>query len=848
MLQKYNSKLRTPIFYLMVILGIINFYFTVEITPQSNDECLWVEKRIDKDRAGIFFELVKEKGVTWQAGIRNGDRLIAINGVEIRNTGTAQYLLNQIAAGDSAYYVYESGGEEFEGYVEIKKLVNFGLLAIVLSSIIWLLVGFIAIKSKPDGKLQMLFYKIGIFFTLYASSTLLTNNFNSNPLYEFQWLIVIISVLSIFAASYLPFYIIRFFWMFPKPLPILDNKYIQKFLHYTPRIIFSSVALFMLLQISGALGNTFANFVNILTFALFILFLSSVGIGFISLVISYLRLKSNEEKRPIFVIVVSYALAVSGIIYTSTLANELAQSIFNNPEYFFPIFIVAVLPLSFGYSIFKYSLMDVGDVIKNAIFYGVLTVSLAAAYFFVIYLLGLGISSAISTQYQGIIAGIIFVFFAVLFQNTKDRFQEYITQKFYPEQFASHKILLKFSSEIPTVVGLENILNYTQRVFIDSLKIKKYAVYLKQYGENEFNLLRSYGINSLPEMFSDGENKILEDINGVKKSDNLSAIEQEEFNELLPDLSDALIREEVYTIIPLTVKSRVIGLLLFGLKYSGARFAGKDLELLNAAANQISISLENARLYESEAEKMKMEHDLENARKIQESLLPKTIPYFPSLQIAGSMIPAMQVGGDYYDVIKVSENKLFVIVGDVSGKGLSASFYMSKLQTMIRLYCDGNSSPKEVLSKVNKVIYESIERNWFITVAVGLFDLNNNTLRYCRAGHTPLIETNTMDLSYYQSKGIGVGLEKGDIFDSSLDEIEIELVKEHSYVFYSDGVTEAMNESDELYGIKRFEKLLIENSRKSSDEILHSTISSLNQFRARTHQNDDITLVIVKYV
>ncbi len=832
----------------MLILGIINLYFTLEITPQSNDECLWVTKRIDKDKVGIFFDLVKENGVTWEAGIRNGDRLIAINGVEIRNTGTAQYLLNQIAAGDSAYYLYESEGEQFESYVEIKKLVSFGSLAIVLSAIIWLLVGFITIKSKPDGELQLLFYKIGVYFSLFACSSLLSNNFNSNPLYEYPALIFIIILIWIFAASYLPFYIIRFFWMFPKKLPLLDKKLIQHILHYTPLALFYLSAIILILQSVGLLGNTFYISPYIVNFYLSTFFSISIGIGFISLIYSYFKLKSAEEKRPIFVIVISYTLAVSALIYSSTFANQLAQTIFNEPEYFFPILVVAVLPLSFGYSVFKYSLMDVGDVVKNAIFYGVLTVSLAAAYFLVIYILGLGISRAISTEYQGLIAGIIFVFFAILFQNTKDKFQEYITQKFYPEQFASHKILLKFSSEIPTVVGMENVLNYAQEVFIDSLRIKKYAVYLKQDGKSEYNLLRSYGINLLPQKFVDVDEKILTDINSVTDKNNYNVIEQEKFSDVLPGISDELIEDKVYTIIPLFVKSRVIGLLLFGVKYSGARFAGKDLELLTAAANQISISLENARLYESEAEKMKLEHDLENARKIQESLLPKTIPSFPNLQLSGSMIPAMQVGGDYYDVIKISDDKLFVIVGDVSGKGLSASFYMSKLQTMIKLYCEGSTSPKEVLIKVNKNIYENIERNWFITVAVGLFDLNKKTMKYCRAGHTPLIETNKTDITLYQSKGIGVGLEKGDIFDSSLEEIEIELKSDHNFIFYSDGVTETMNEQNELFGMERFEEMLIKNSHKDSDEILNNTIETLKQFRSKAHQNDDITLVIAKCI
>ena len=117
----------------------------------------------------------------------------------------------------------------------------------------------------------------------------------------------------------------------------------------------------------------------------------------------------------------------------------------------------------------------------------------------------------------------------------------------------------------------------------------------------------------------------------------------------------------------MVIKSRVIGLLQFGLKQSGSQFAGKDLELLYAAANQAAISIENARLYRSEADKLKLERDLDLARKIQQSLLPKCNPDVHGLDICGQMIPAMQVGGDYYDLISISPTRLFVVVGDVSG-------------------------------------------------------------------------------------------------------------------------------------------------------------------------------------
>ena len=323
-------------------------------------------------------------------------------------------------------------------------------------------------------------------------------------------------------------------------------------------------------------------------------------------------------------------------------------------------------------------------------------------------------------------------------------------------------------------------------------------------------------------------------------------IEQNEFKEVFPENFDKFITEKIYTIIPLKIKSRIIGFLTFGLKHSGAQFAGKDLELLVAAAYQVAVAIENARLYQSEAEKLKLEQELEQAKKIQNSLLPKNVPVIKGLDLCGTMIPAMQVGGDYYDLIQISDSKIFVVIGDVSGKGLSASFYMSKLQTMIRLYCTEENSPKEILQKINKRIYDSIEKNWFITVSVALFDTRENKMNYCRAGHTPLIVIENGKVTQFQPKGIGLGLEKGKLFDSTIEELELHLHKNQLFVFYSDGITEAMNNSKRLFSLERFYDVLISNTQKECNVIIENILNSINNFKNDAVQNDDITLVILK--
>jgi sigma-B regulation protein RsbU (phosphoserine phosphatase) len=491
--------------------------------------------------------------------------------------------------------------------------------------------------------------------------------------------------------------------------------------------------------------------------------------------------------------------------------------------------------------------MDVSEVIKNTIMYGTATVTVAAIYFFIIYLIGQRLSTIIGSEYQGITAGLIFIIFAIVFQSTKDRFQEIITRKFYPEQFAYQQVLVKFSNDVATIVGIDNILDSAQKTFVEALKVEKFGIALKDSNKNEFNIVRQKGFGNVNFDIKNEGNLIQKYIIQRNSLGQFPSVDQNEFETVLPTAANELVEEEIFTIIPLIIKSKVIGLLLFGLKYSGSQFAGKDLELLVASSNQLAASVENARLYESEAEKLKIEIDLENARKIQEKLLPGYVPHLTGIDIAGKMIPAMHVGGDYYDLIKVSDSQIFAIIGDVSGKGMAASFYMTKLQTMMRLKCKEGKSPKEILSNINRELFGTIERNWFITAAVALFDTKDKTVTYCRAGHTPLIIVNGEEKKIIQPGGIGLGLEAGTVFNSSLEEEVIPLQNNDMFVLFSDGVNETMDKENNLFGMERFEEVLIKTSQMRAASALTNILMSLEKFRKGHPHNDDITLVLINY-
>ena len=247
------------------------------------------------------------------------------------------------------------------------------------------------------------------------------------------------------------------------------------------------------------------------------------------------------------------------------------------------------------------------------------------------------------------------------------------------------------------------------------------------------------------------------------------------------DIKENFRQQEFQYIIPVRSKDKLIGALFVGEKLSESTFRQEDLQLLSSTAKQASVAIENAFLYEELAEQERIKHELDIARRIQEGLLPKKNPSLKGLDVAGISIPAMSVGGDYFDYIQLGPKKLLVVVADVSGKGMSAALYMSKIQGMVQLAAHMYKTPKEMLIHINRRIFEGIERKSFITMILAMFDLQKNEVRICRAGHNKALIGVNGKLQFLNGHGIGLGLERGKIFEKELQEIRKPLTKRRHF-------------------------------------------------------------------
>lgn len=248
------------------------------------------------------------------------------------------------------------------------------------------------------------------------------------------------------------------------------------------------------------------------------------------------------------------------------------------------------------------------------------------------------------------------------------------------------------------------------------------------------------------------------------------------------------------------------------------------------------------------SERERLQRELEIAHDVQMSFLPKGKPDIKDIDVAGRCIPAHEVGGDYYDFITINDNQFGVVIGDVSGKGTKASFYMTLTKGILRSTARHATNPARVLTDVNRTFYESAERGAFISMVYGIFNLKENTLTVARAGHNPVIfwKSAAANGELINPEGIALGLDGGLVFNNVIQEIPIRYEPGDVFIFYTDGFSEAANKNNEEFGDKR----LIETAQKynhlSAEEILNSIVSETTQFTGRTPQRDDMTMVVIK--
>jgi sigma-B regulation protein RsbU (phosphoserine phosphatase) len=229
-------------------------------------------------------------------------------------------------------------------------------------------------------------------------------------------------------------------------------------------------------------------------------------------------------------------------------------------------------------------------------------------------------------------------------------------------------------------------------------------------------------------------------------------------------------------------------------------FPRQQLRILQALCDHVAIAIHNARRFQSErAERAVMDLEAQEARAIQQALLPKSSPYIPGFVVSGLSVPARAVGGDWYDFIPFPDGRWGLVLADVSGKGTAAALLMSATRGVLRSLAEACSSPGEVLTRLNQLLVDDFPAGKFVTMVYAVLDPSNRTVVFANAGHLLPLFIDSQGKRFLETeRGLPLGLGCGDYSETS-----ITLSEGSKLLFYSDGITEAENTSQEEYGLNR---------------------------------------------
>jgi len=259
------------------------------------------------------------------------------------------------------------------------------------------------------------------------------------------------------------------------------------------------------------------------------------------------------------------------------------------------------------------------------------------------------------------------------------------------------------------------------------------------------------------------------------------------------------------------------------------------------------------RLRRSEAQltdQTRIKKEMQLAKDIQETLLPKEIPETEGYELTGSYRSALEMGGDYYDFFYVDKHSLGLVVGDVSGKGIGAALIMTMVRTAMRTEARGNKRASDVLDKINRLVAHDIKKGMYITMYYVVLDSKKRTINYSSAGHNPMILYRGAEDNIYflNPKGFAVGLQLGDmnLFSKNIKSQSVVLNKGDLLFIYTDGITEAMNSNREEFGETRLVEFIKHNHHLPLDDFKEAMDKEISRFTGDYPQSDDITYIVIR--
>jgi phosphoserine phosphatase RsbU/P len=425
------------------------------------------------------------------------------------------------------------------------------------------------------------------------------------------------------------------------------------------------------------------------------------------------------------------------------------------------------------------------------------------------------------------------------------------------EQAYASAALLQVAQAVVSLNDLDEILGSIIRIMPILVGVKRVALYRWDAEREIFSASQEYGFSEDEESLMTEKEFSLEKFpflgftlqEGVLVTHALSAqakpkdwlqIQAQSQSE-----AEMLNAEKLLIAVPLSIKHDSFGVMLIEETENGQRFRSRRLEIIQGIAQQAALAIQNDLLQQEMVVRERLETEVQLARQIQQTFLPSILPNHPNWQIATRWRTARQVGGDFYDLIELPNNKLGIFIADVADKGMPAALFMAVTRTLVHAAVIETQSPAEALARVNRLLLPDTQQGMFVTAVYGELDVETGLFTYVNAGHNPpfLLNANG-EIEKLTRTAIALGVME----DGKIEQKTIQLDVGDTLLLYTDGLTEAFSPSGDLFGETRLMDVMKALQLNTANDTIVAIEECLNEFIDVDPLSDDMTMLAIRRV
>ncbi len=790
--------------------------------------------------------IVGKGGVSEIAGMKRGDLIVKINGKSFSESTEADLMLHNQNYGEIFNYEVLRGGETVNIAVKLARFgINFNYLVLFICGLIYIGVGMLFAIKRPNLVSARLSGMALILLGMVPAFGFIGTFYMMNSL-EFAR----IAFLTIGYYIGIPL-LLHSTYYFPNEIKVIINK---KWIIIVPYAIGVAGAA---LSVIDMIANEGQSNIYIFSAAMLIITVFYLSVKFYHR--SYIPKEIKRVMRAI-----RWAFYITMIILTG---NWILTNLRGVSTGVYPNISIMLIPLAYLYTVGRYRLLDMDIRLRRNIQYIIVSalwkIFLLAVLLLTVYgiielevpipnlhftgtsvqLLENPLRHDLAEQYSELLAILLTFVASIIIWKINRKGQELLDSRFNRVKFDYKNASEKLRSIMSTKVSMEDLAKGICVQLGELIHVKQVGVIFFK-DEDKVIGQKYYGVadHALKEFCAATGPKLIESVKQFKRGFRV---------DYLPEIIKSVFTEcKFQYVIPISSNDKIVGVILVGEKLSESSFHNEDIEFLSSIAAQAATSIENVSLYEDLAKQERMKQELEIARRIQLASLPQEVPKISGLNISGISLPALEVGGDFYDYLDGSNDEVTIVVGDVSGKGTSAALYMSKAQGVMRTLHEFNLNPKDLLVRTNRLICKSLAKGLFISAIGARFNTKNKQVTLSRAGHLPLYlyRANIQKIEKVTPKGLALGMGKEKIFSGNLEEIIIKYHTGDVFLLITDGVLEARNSSNDDFDEHRLLSVFQNKAFNDSEQIRNSIVNAVQEFAGTAEQFDDLTVVVVKAV